>query len=111
MPTPRPRPHSTRGYPKVPRSIHQEDFVALDPKTGSILAMIGGRPDYHDQYNRAVQAARQPGSVFKPFVYTTAIDNDYPVTTQLLNQPVVLNVQNANGEWEKWMPRNGISFS
>ena len=84
----------------------QTAFVAIDPKTGSILAMIGGRPDYHDQYNRAVQAARQPGSVFKPFVYTTAIDNDYPVTTQLLNQPVVLNVQNANGEWEKWMPRN-----
>jgi penicillin-binding protein 1A len=71
----------------------QTAFVVLDPKTGSILAMVGGRPDYHDQYNRAVQAARQPGSVFKPFVYTTAIDNDYPVTTQLLNQPVVLNVQ------------------
>jgi penicillin-binding protein 1A len=84
----------------------QTAFIALDPKTGRILAMVGGRPDYHDQYNRAVQAARQPGSVFKPFVYTTAIDNDYPVTTQLLNQPVVLNVQNANGEWEKWMPRN-----
>ena len=84
----------------------QTAFVALDPKTGRILAMVGGRPDYHDQYNRAVQAARQPGSVFKPFVYTTAIDNDYPVTTQLLNQPVVLNVQNANGKWEKWMPRN-----
>ena len=84
----------------------QVAFVALDPKTGSILAMVGGRPDYHDQFNRAVQAARQPGSVFKPFVYATAIDNDYPVTTQLLNQPVVLNVQNANGEWEKWMPRN-----
>ena len=84
----------------------QVAFVALDPKTGSILAMVGGRPDYHDQFNRAVQAARQPGSVFKPFVYATAIDNDYPVTTQLLNQPVVLNIQNANGEWEKWMPRN-----
>ena len=84
----------------------QVAFVALDPKTGSILAMVGGRPDYHDQFNRAVQAARQPGSVFKPFVYATAIDNDYPVTTQLLNQPVVLTVQNANGEWEKWMPRN-----
>lgn len=81
-------------------------FVALDPTTGEILAMIGGRPDYHDQFNRAVQAERQPGSVFKPFVFTTAIDNGYPVTKQLLNQPVVLNVQNAQGEWEKWKPRN-----
>ena len=81
-------------------------FVALDPKTGGILAMIGGRPDYHDQYNRAVQARRQPGSVFKPFVYTTALDNGYPVTEQLLNQPVVLNVQNTDGTWVKWKPQN-----
>ena len=84
----------------------QGAFIALDPTTGAILAMIGGRPDYHDQYNRAVQAKRQPGSVFKPFVYTTAIDNGYPVTKQLLNQPLVLRVLDAEGKWEKWMPRN-----
>tara|TARA_Y100000748_G_scaffold68190_2_gene55557 strand:- start:68 stop:2182 length:2115 start_codon:yes stop_codon:yes gene_type:complete len=81
-------------------------FVAIDPNTGGILAMIGGRPDYHDQYNRAVQARRQPGSVFKPFVYTTALDNGYPVTEQLLNQPVVLNIQNMDGTWVKWKPQN-----
>ena len=81
-------------------------FVALDSKTGAILAMVGGRPDYHDQFNRAVQAKRQPGSVFKPFVYTTALDNGYPVTEQLLNQPVVLNVQNMDGTWVKWKPQN-----
>ena len=84
----------------------QGAFVALDPKSGAILAMVGGRPDYHDQYNRAVQAKRQPGSVFKPIVYTTAIDNGYPVSKQLLNQPLVLRVLNSEGEWEKWMPRN-----
>ena len=84
----------------------QTAFVAIDPQTGGILAMIGGRPDYHDQYNRAVQARRQPGSVFKPFVYTTALENGYPVTQQLLNQPVVLNVQNTDGTWVKWKPRN-----
>jgi penicillin-binding protein 1A len=84
----------------------QSAFVALDPNTGGILAMIGGRPDYHDQYNRAVQAKRQPGSVFKPFVYTTALDNGYPVTEQLLNQPVVLNIQNMDGTWVKWKPQN-----
>ena len=81
-------------------------FVAIDPNTGGILAMVGGRPDYHDQYNRAVQARRQPGSVFKPFVYTTALDNGYPVTEQLLNQPVVLNIQNMDGTWVKWKPQN-----
>jgi len=84
----------------------QSAFVALDPNTGGILAMVGGRPDYHDQYNRAVQAKRQPGSVFKPFVYATALDNGYPVTEQLLNQPVVLNIQNMDGTWVKWKPQN-----
>lgn len=94
-------------YPELrDKLLVQSSLVALDPHTGQILAMVGGRPDYHDQYNRAVQAPRQPGSVFKPFVYTTAIDNGYPVTTQLLNQPVVLNVQNSKGEWIKWMPQN-----
>ncbi len=84
----------------------QSSFVALDIRTGAILAMVGGRPDYPDQFNRATQSLRQPGSVFKPFVYTTAIDNGVPVTRQLLNQPVVLNVRNADGEWVKWMPKN-----
>lgn len=84
----------------------QAALVAIDPATGHIKAMIGGRPDYHDQFNRATQAKRQPGSVFKPFIYTVAVDNGYPVTKQLLNQPVVLNIQNAQGEWEKWIPRN-----
>ena len=84
----------------------QTAFVAIDPKTGGIMAMIGGRPDYHDQYNRSVQAKRQPGSVFKPFVYTTALENGYTVSQQLLNQPVVLNVQNTDGSWVKWKPQN-----
>ena len=51
----------------------QTAFVAINPKTGGIMAMIGGRPDYHDQYNRAVQAKRQPGSVFKPFIRLFAV--------------------------------------
>ena len=84
----------------------QSSFVALDIRTGAILAMVGGRPDYPDQFNRATQSLRQPGSVFKPFVYTTAIDNGIAVTKQLLNQPVVLNVRNADGAWVKWMPQN-----
>ena len=81
-------------------------FIALDTKTGEILAMIGGRSDYMDQFNRSTQALRQPGSIFKPYIYTAAIDNNYPVTTQLLNQPVALYRNNARGEREKWTPRN-----
>lgn len=84
----------------------QGSLVAIDPSTGYIKAMVGGRPDYHDDFNRATQAKRQPGSVFKPFLYTAAIDNGYPVTKKLINQPVVLNVMNSEGEWIRWSPRN-----
>ena len=81
-------------------------FIALDTKTGEILAMIGGRSDYPDEFNRSTQALRQPGSVFKPYIYTAAIDNNYPLTTELLNQPVALYRNNSKGEREKWTPKN-----
>ncbi len=56
-------------------ALVQAAFVAMDPATGHILAMIGGRDFSHSKFNRATQAKRQPGSAFKPFVYTAAIDN------------------------------------
>jgi penicillin-binding protein 1A len=77
-------------------------FVALDPTTGRILAMIGGRNFDESKFNRAVQAVRQPGSAFKPFVYTAAIDNGYPPTYQLLNQDVVVHLPNG----KRWAPEN-----
>ncbi len=57
-------------------AVVQAAFVAMDPATGHILAMIGGRDFSHSKFNRATQAKRQPGSAFKPFVYTAAIDNN-----------------------------------
>lgn len=52
----------------------QGAVVALDPKTGNVLAMVGGRDYRQSQFNRAVQARRQPGSLFKPFVYLAAFE-------------------------------------
>jgi penicillin-binding protein 1B len=52
----------------------QAALVAIDPRTGDILALVGGRSYNQSQYNRAVQARRQPGSVFKPFVYLAAFE-------------------------------------
>jgi len=49
-------------------------LLSIDPRTGEILAMVGGRSYGESQYNRAIAARRQPGSVFKPFVYLTAFD-------------------------------------
>ncbi|MCX5729026.1 MAG: PBP1A family penicillin-binding protein [Nitrospirae bacterium] len=52
----------------------QGAVVVLDPKTGSVLALVGGRDYRRSQFNRAVQARRQPGSLFKPFVYLAALE-------------------------------------
>lgn len=55
----------------------QGALVALDPRTGAILAMVGGRNFRENEFNRAVQARRQPGSSFKPFIYATALSNGF----------------------------------
>ncbi len=79
-------------------------FVALDPKTGGIRAMVGGRNFRSFRYglNHVTQIRRQPGSSFKPFVYTVAIDNGYPPSYELLNQPVTVMM----GDGTQWRPGN-----
>jgi len=78
--------------------------VAIDPKYGSILGMIGGRTEkeYLDHFNRSTQARRQPGSVFKPFIYLSAIENGSTPCTQLLNQPLVFFIDDTT----RWNPQN-----
>jgi penicillin-binding protein 1A len=82
--------------------VVQGALIALETSTGRILAMIGGRDYQESEFNRATQAKRQPGSVFKPIVYATAIDNGFPITTQLLNQPIVVYLEGG----EIWRPHN-----
>ncbi len=79
-------------------------FVALDPHTGHVLAMVGGRNFRTFKYglNHVTQIRRQPGSAFKPFVYTVAIDNGYPVCYELLNQPVTIPMPDGT----RWTPSN-----
>jgi len=66
----------------------QAALVALDAETGAILALSGGRDFSETRYNRAVQARRQPGSAFKPFVYVTAVDRGYSPASVMDCQPV-----------------------
>ncbi|MFC1791082.1 penicillin-binding protein 1A, partial [Gemmatimonadota bacterium] len=74
-------------------------FIALDPHTGSVRAMIGGRDFRHSKFNRATQALRQPGSSFKPFVYASALASGIPASHILVDAPVVLP-QVAGPEWK-----------
>lgn len=79
----------------------QAAIVSIDPKTGHILAMVGGRGQ--DSFNRASMAVRQPGSAFKPFVYLTALQHDMTPDTTMDDQPVT---------YGGWSPKNaGGSYS
>ncbi|MFW6278981.1 MAG: penicillin-binding protein 1A [Bacillota bacterium] len=78
----------------------QGALVSLEAETGAIRAMIGGRGN--DQFNRAVQSKRQPGSAFKPFVYTTALQQDYSPASIINDIPVILETDDGR----KYAPRN-----
>ena len=64
-------------------------LIAIDPHTGRIMAMIGGFSFRLSEFNRAIQAERQPGSTFKPFVYSVALDNGYTPSSTVLDAPFV----------------------
>ncbi len=74
----------------------QGGLVAIDPATGHVKAMIGGRDYKETQFNRAVDARRSPGSAFKPFVYAAALEQKgYTAATQIVCEPVTINIPGA----------------
>ncbi len=77
-------------------------LIALDPRTGGVRAMVGGRDFRHSKFNRATQALRQAGSSFKPFVYAAALESGIPGSHILVDAPVVL--PQVSGE--EWKPQN-----
>ncbi len=82
----------------------QAALVSIDPHNGFIKAMVGSaNPDFtRDQFNRAVQAKRQPGSSFKAFVYTAAIDNGYDANYRVSNARITFRAAGS----EPWSPKN-----
>ena len=94
-------------------------LLAVDVSTGGIIAMVGGRNFKDSQFNRATQAPRQPGSGFKPFVYTAAIDNGFTPADTIMDAPIL--IPGAGPMWKleglededltieeptDWMPEN-----
>jgi penicillin-binding protein 1A len=78
-------------------------LVAMDPHTGRVLAVAGGFSFAMSQFDRAIQAKRQPGSSFKPFVYAAAVDNGYKPTSIILDAPI--EIEQGAG-LEIWKPEN-----
>ena len=83
-------------------NAHQAALVAIRPQTGEIVAMVGGAGGFtlKSQFNRAWQALRQPGSSFKPYVYTAAIDSGMPPTSIVDDSPVSYPM----GDGTRWSP-------
>jgi penicillin-binding protein 1A len=77
-------------------------LVSLDPRTGRVLALVGGWSHAISQFDRATQANRQPGSSFKPFVYLTAMEQGISPSQRFLDAPFVVDL----GDKGKWRPNN-----
>ncbi len=80
----------------------QGGVFAIEPSNGYVRVMIGGRNFIHSKFNRMMQAKRQPGSAFKPIVYTCALDNGYTPATMVNDIPIVV-IQKGKVYWQ---PRN-----
>ena len=80
----------------------QGALLSMDVKTGAIRAMVGGRDFSKSEFNRATQSRRQPGSAFKPFIYTAAFDKGMTPVTKFADAPIVF--QDAAGN--VWNPKN-----
>ncbi|HEY0234087.1 MAG TPA: penicillin-binding protein 1A [Afipia sp.] len=74
-------------------------MVVMDPTTGRVLAMAGGFSFDQSQFNRATQAYRQPGSSFKPIVYSTALDNGYTPASIIVDAPIEIDQGAGLGVW------------
>jgi penicillin-binding protein 1A len=81
----------------------QSALVTLDPYNGAIRALVGGFSFEQSNYNRAMQAKRQPGSSFKPFIYSAALDSGYTASSLVNDAPIVFFDQYQNNEWR---PKN-----
>ena len=94
--------HPRRG--KDAKEYLQGALVAMDPTTGAVRAMVGGRDFNESRFNRAMQAKRQSGSAFKPFVYAAALEEGYSPASLIsnLNSPILTTQGN-------WVPEDGHS--
>jgi len=89
------------GYEK---GLVQGSLLAMDPKTGAIRAMVGGRNFTRSEFNRATQSRRQPGSAFKPLIYTAAFDKGMTPSTVIVDAPIIYpDPSSPDGVWK---PKN-----
>lgn len=77
----------------------QGAFVAMDPQDGGVAALVGGFDYFGSNYNRAVQAKRQPGSSFKPFLYSAALEQGFTLSSVINDAPLVIDDPSLEAAW------------
>lgn len=77
----------------------QGAFVSIAPETGRLLALVGGFNFYQNKFNRAYQGGRQAGSIFKPFIYTAALENGFTAASIINDAPVVFDDKELESTW------------
>ena len=82
----------------------QASFIALDPEDGAVRALVGGFDFSRNKFNRVTQAWRQPGSSFKPFIYSAALEKGFTPATVVPDEPVVLEAEQTGSQ--RWEPKN-----
>ncbi|MBU6437204.1 MAG: penicillin-binding protein, partial [Betaproteobacteria bacterium] len=96
---------TTRGtYEIVQLPDAEGAFVAMDPRDGGIKALVGGFDFNRNKFNHVTQAWRQPGSSFKPFIYSAAIERGFTPTTIVNDAPLFFTAEQTGGE--PWEPKN-----
>jgi len=80
--------------------VAQASIVSIDANTGYVRAMVGGGDFKKSQFNRAVQAYRQPGSAFKPIIYSAALDKGYTPASIIIDSPIVYSDKSMDGKWK-----------
>ncbi|WP_410017466.1 penicillin-binding protein 1A [Pseudomonas sp. 6D_7.1_Bac1] len=95
------QPDNALKFSQIP--VAQSALVSLDPQNGAIRALVGGFAFEQSNYNRAMQAKRQPGSSFKPFVYSAALDNGYTPASLVNDAPIVFVDEYLD---KVWRPKN-----
>jgi penicillin-binding protein 1A len=93
--------NGTLKFSQIPTA--QSALVSLDPQNGAIRALVGGFAFEQSNYNRALQAKRQPGSSFKPFLYSAALDNGYTASSLVNDAPIVFVDEYLD---KVWRPKN-----
>jgi penicillin-binding protein 1A len=83
--------------------VAEAALICMDASTGQVLAMIGGYDFNRSEFNRATQAIRQPGSAFKPIVYSTAMDNGFTPSSIVVDSPIIYD---DPAQELKWKPAN-----